>query len=173
MNIRNDHPLQRLFAGLVEHAFMADLGICDPKLADYIGNLLGEFVHVDGIFRMQALDGTAIREISRVQADAYLGPDIDETTRRRVVNRYVGDFTLFWTGVYPEQLRLRSRGDRLHEHLIQGKRSYGIASELSSSKDDPSPTLLRQLSAEFESCVHGLQLVRAGFAQSGGDLPNN
>jgi len=45
-----DHPLRKLFAGLTEHAFMAELGVTDTKLIDYVTELLARFVHSDGVF---------------------------------------------------------------------------------------------------------------------------
>jgi hypothetical protein len=158
------HPLRKLFGGLVEQVFMSELGICDPRLTDYLSDLLIDFVHIDTIYRLRTVDGQVIREVSCAEAEAYLGPAVAGSTRRRIVNRYIGDFTLFWSGVYPESLRTRrSAGDRLHEYLVQGKRSYGIASELSAADADPPADLLEQLSQEFESCVHGLHLVRHGW----------
>lgn len=166
--VPNNHPLRRMFRGLVEQVFMTELGICDPNLTDYLGRLLGDFVHVDAIYRLHDVDGEVIREISRVEADARLGPDVDDAQRRRIVNRYIGDFTLFWTGVYPESLRERRRGiNRLHDYVVQGRRSYDIASELSVDNSEPSAVLLRKLSVEFESCVHGLHLVREGWRADG------
>ena len=163
-NISPGHPLRRLFGGLVEQVFMIEMGICDTQLTDYLGAMLGDFVHVDAIFRLHTVDGGVIREVSQAEAEAYLGPEIDGTLRTRLINRYIGDFTLFWTGVYPESLRGRGAGvDRLHEYLLQGRRSYGIASELSGARTEPPATLLRKLSDEFECCVHGLRLVRAGW----------
>lgn len=159
-----DHPLRRLFGGLVEQVFMTDIGICEPKLTDYLGELLSEFLHVDAIYGLHTVDGEIIREISRAEAEAYLGPEIAGTTRTRLVNRFIGDFTLFWTGVYPEFLRVRGSGvNRLHEYVLQGRRSYGIASELSDAGSEPPSRLLRMLSEEFESCVHGLHLVRENW----------
>ena len=168
--IASNHPLRKLFRGLVEQVFMTEMGICDPGLTDYIGGLLGDFVHVDTIFRLRTVDGRVIHEISRAEAEAYLGPEVDGTRRTRVVNRYIGDFTLFWTGVYPESLRRRSSVDRLQEYVLQGRRSYGIASELTSAQAQPPATLLRKLSEEFENCVHGLHLVREGWRQAGPPL---
>ena len=49
----------------------------------------------------------------------------------REMHRHIGDFTLFWTGVYPEVLkRLRSpmHKDHFIDYCEQGKRSYYIAS---------------------------------------------
>ncbi|MCA9245009.1 MAG: hypothetical protein KDA32_13715 [Phycisphaerales bacterium] len=156
-----NHPLRLMFAGLVEQVFMSELGIADTRLTAYLAEVLSEFIHMDQIFRMRAIDGQAIRDISRVEADAFLGPDGDTRLRRRIVHQYIGDFTLFWIGVYPESLRPRLAGvDRLNEYLLQGKRGYGIASELEDPELDPPSEVLRQLSEEFESCVHGLRLVR-------------
>ena len=162
-----ENPLRRLFAGLVEQAFMVEIGLCDPHLTDYLGGLLADFVHVDRIYRLRTIDDEVIRELSRMEADAALGCDLDETRRRRLVNKYIGDFTLFWTGVYPESLRRASRGsiDQLGVYLRQGKRSYGIASELTRAAEHPPATVLHQLSEQFEYCVHGLRLVRAGWEQ--------
>lgn len=159
------HPLRRLFSGLVEHVFLVDLGLCDPKLTDYLGELLAEFVHVDRIYRLRTVDHAVIRDISRMEAEAALGPGVDDTTRRRLINRYIGDFTLFWAGVYPESLRPRLSGgvDRLVPYVRAGKLSYGIAGELSSPGDEPPAEVLLQLSDQFEYCVHGLRLVREGW----------
>lgn len=157
--------LRKLFDGLVEQVFMVDIGICDTQLTTYLGEMLSDFVHVDRIYRLKTIDHEVIRELSEMEAAAALGPEVPETQRRRLVNKYIGDFTLFWTGVYPEHLRPRHQGgiDRFDLYLRQGKRSYGIASELTDPHDRPAPEVLQQLSEQFECCVHGLQLVRANW----------
>ncbi len=155
-------PLRQLFDGLVEHVFLVEMGLCDPGVTAYLARLLAEFVHIDHIYRLQTVDREAIREISRMEALADLGPDVTDTERKRLINKYIGDFTLFWTGVYPEHLRARHQGgvDRLREYLLQGKRSYGIACDLTRVNDAPPADVLQQLSEQFEYCVHGLHLVR-------------
>jgi hypothetical protein len=74
-------------------------------------------------------------------------------------------YTLFWTGLYPENLRPRFQAGvgRLEAYLRQGKLSYGIASELTADREQPPAAVLQQLSEQFEFCVHGLQLVRASW----------
>ncbi len=164
--VPENHPLRKLFRGLVEQVFMTEIGICDPKLTDYLSGLLAEFVHMDSIYRLRTVDGRVIRELSQAEAEAYLGPHVDNTTRRLLINRYIGDFTLFWTGVYPESLRSRHWArDRLQEYLRQGRRAYGIAGELADADTEPPASLLRQLADEFENCVHGLHLVREGWRE--------
>lgn len=169
------HPLRTLFAGLVEQVFMSDLGVCEPKLTAYLTGLLADFVHMDAIYRLRDVDRQVIRDLSRMEAEADLGDLPEGTARRRVVNQYIGDFTLFWTGVYPEQLRARrtSAVDELVPYLQVGKRSYGIASELTGPGDEPAADVLQQLSEHFELCVHGLHLIRANWEQLGASNTTN
>lgn len=160
-----DHPLHRMFAGLVEQVFESELGLCSPGMTNYLTEMLVEFIHIDQVFRLRAVDGETIREISRMEAEAHISRELSMSQRRCVVNRYIGDFTLFWTGVYPESLRPRhcAGTSRFEEYLLQGRRSYGIASELTTNDDRPPASLLRDLSEHFEFCVHGLRIVRSNW----------
>ena len=158
----NPQSLRQWFQGLVEQAFMVELGICDTRLTGYLSNLLVDFIHMDRLFRAQDVGGEQIRDISRLQAEASLPALCSESQRTRLLNRYIGDVSLFWIGVYPEALRSRRHhgADRLREILLQGKRSYNIASELTQPEDNPPGALLANLSEQFEYCAHGLHLVR-------------
>lgn len=60
--------LGNLFQGSVEQVFMTEVGICDPRVTDYVGRLMLEFVHIDQIFRLQTVDGEVIREVSQMEA---------------------------------------------------------------------------------------------------------
>ena len=82
---------------------------------------------------------------------------------RREAHRHIGDFTLFWTGVYPEALpRLCGRGrkDQFVDYCQQGKRAYHIASTIRSDDADPQCDVLERLSHDFEMCIYGLGEVR-------------
>ena len=79
------------------------------------------------------------------------------------MHRHIGDFTLFWTGVYPEALkRLRSLLNKDHfiDYCTQGKRSYYIASTYESDPYAEEAPVLRRLSEQFELCACGLSQVR-------------
>jgi hypothetical protein len=80
---------------------------------------------------------------------------------RREVHRHIGDFTLFWTGVYPEALRRADSrtGDRFIDYCTQGKRAYYIASRIPGEAEAESDVLER-LSQEFELCAFGLGEAR-------------
>src|SRR5262249_20438867 len=124
-----DHPLRKLFAGLTEQTFLSTLGMADPQLIDYLSLLLSRFVHIDGVFRLRNTHGRRLEAVADMMRTAEPLPPEGRT--RRDLHRHIGDFTLFWTGVYPEALkRLRSalRKDHFIDYCEQGKRSYYIAS---------------------------------------------
>src|SRR5579884_2868919 len=158
---KSDHPLRRLFAGLTEQTFVNTLGVADPQLIDYLSGMLSRLVHVDVIYQLRDGGGRRLEEVADMMLEAEALPAEGRT--RREVHRHIGDFTLFWTGLYPEMLRrLRSvlRKDHFIDYCEQGKRSYYIASTY---EDDPyrdEAPVLRRLSEQFEVCAFGLSRVR-------------
>lgn len=161
--IPEHHPLRRWMTGLIETCFQTEIGICQPALTDYLADLLTEFTHVERINLLRDGSGRPVRELAEMFCDMESGPGITDHERRRLIHRHIGDFTLFWTGVYPENLHRLYRQhaqDALMGYLCQGRRSYGIASELSDDGTRPPAFVLRQLSEQFEDCVYGLTLVR-------------
>lgn len=161
--LQSDHPLRRLFAGTVQHVLYADMGMCDPQIADYLTDLLSALVHMDDIFPFQDASGRRLENIGDWVSETFLGPDVSSEVRQRTIHKHIGDFSLFWSGVFPEGLRRLTGlgpGDRLNFVLRQGKRSYSIASELTHADEQPPASVLRRLSDRFEFCVYGLNLCR-------------
>src|SRR5436309_1538370 len=151
-----EHPLRRLFAGLTEQTFITTLGVADPALTDYLSGLLSRFIHLDVVYRLRNVAGKRLEEVAEMMIEAEALP---EGRTRREVHRHIGDFTLFWTGVYPEVLRcLRSAASRDHfiDYCEQGKRSYYIASTFDEIPYRDEAAVLRRLSEDFELCAYGL-----------------
>ena len=142
--------LRRWFAGLTEHAFMSQLGIGDPALTDYLAELLCRFLHMDQIYRLRDATGAQLEEVAAMILEAEGLPPEGRT--RREIHRHIGDFTLFWTGLFPEALQHQRR---------RGKRSYSIAAAYDDEPYRDESPVLHRLSAEFELCVLGLNHVRA------------
>jgi hypothetical protein len=166
-NYNPDHPLRRLFAGLTEHAFMETLGMGDPSLVDYLSLLLSRFVHMDGLCRLRDAEGRRLEEVADMLMAVQDMPSGGRTLRE--VHRHIGDFTLFWTGVYPEALkRLCSALKRDHfiDYCEQGKRSYYIASTYADDPYREEAPVLRRLSEQFELCAYGLSQVRLEWERS-------
>jgi hypothetical protein len=165
-----DHPLRRLFAGSVQHALFVDVGICDTQLADYLSEMLSNLIHVNEIYPFQDATGRRLVSLAEWLTDAQLRERVSSKQRQRIVHKHIGDFSLFWTGLFPEglkRLEFSGAGDRITDFLQQGKRSYSIASELTSDNEDPPATVLHRLSEQFEFCMHGLNICRRGWSGLG------
>jgi aminopeptidase N len=164
-----DHPLRRLFAGITEHTFIETLGVADPLLTDYLSGLLSRFIHIDAIFRLKNAQGKALEEVAEMMIEAEALPPEGRTARE--VHRHIGDFTLFWTGVYPEslqKLRHALSKDQFIDYCEQGKRSYYIASTFEQEPYREEAPVLRRLSSEFELCAYGLNQVRREWEKQRG-----
>ncbi len=165
--------LRRFFTGLAEFTFHTRLGVADPPLVDYISDLLTRFARYDVIYRIRDLTGRPVVEVAEmlVEADKRIGD------ARREVHRHIGDFTLFWIGVYPESLRSRqqlTRRDHLIDYQTEGKRSYWIASTIASEADPNAPAdVLERLSRNFELCAFGLSEVRREWERRDEDSPQS
>lgn len=168
-----DHPrvpLRDFFAGVAEYAFETRLGVADPPLVDYITDLLTRFVRHDVVFSVRDLTGHRLHAVGDMlaEADARVGD------ARREVHRHIGDFTLFWTGVYPEALRRTSgklplESDRFTHFCTQGKRAYHIASTIPSESEPQQVAVLERLSDQFEMCAYGLSEARREWERRDAD----
>lgn len=156
-----EHPLRRHFAGLTEHAFLVSLGVADPPLVDYLALLLTRFLHADELYAVRDAAGRPLVEVVDMLLEAQKLPPEGRTTRE--VYRHIGDFALFWTGLFPEALergRTRARKDAFVDYCTQGKRSYFMASRFDDEPFHDEAPVLRRLSEQFELCAYGLTQVR-------------
>jgi len=164
---RRGQVLRRFFAGLTEFAFQSRLGVADPPLVDYIAELLARFVRSDELYPVRSPRGQRLVQVADMLAEAQQrhGP------ARRQVHRHIGDFTLFWTGVYPEVIDCLRRGnkDALLDYQQQGKRAYWIASTIPVEKESAPAEVLARLSEQFDLCVYGLGEVRRQWEQQSGE----
>lgn len=162
--VSGSEQLKRLFAALTEQTFAVELGVADPSLVDYLSDMLVRFVRIDAIFCIRDVVGRRLEEV----AEMLLEAEQREGRPQRELHRHIGDFTLFWTGVYPEalrQLRSHERKDALLDYQQQGKRSYFIASTYDDEEYRAEAAVLRRLSHEFELCSVGLSRVRREWEQ--------
>ena len=155
-----EHPLRRMFSGLAEHAFFSHYGVADPPLIDYLSSLLSRFVHFDAVYRLRSDDGRPLTEVVDMVLEVEHLPPGGRT--RREYYRHIGDFALFWTGVFPEGINRTRRycKDHFVDYTIQGKRGYLIASRLDEADHRAEAGLFRRLSEQFEVCAIGLREVR-------------
>jgi len=150
--------IHRYFAGLAENTFHSQLGVVDPPLIDYLTCLLIRSIRNDMVHRVRGVTGRPLMTIQEMvnEAASRLGE------ARRDLHRHIGDFTLFWAGIYPESLRgsdADSSG-QFETYCSYGKRSYRIASAIESETDNPPAEVLERLSDRYDLCCYGLREVR-------------
>lgn len=157
--LAGEEPLKQLFAGLTEYTFQVDLGVADPPLIDYLSDLLVRFVRVDTIFGIRNAQGQRLQQVTDMLTEAGCRTDRPQ----RDLHRHIGDFTLFYVGLFPEAIdrqKKRETKDSLLNYCEQGKRSYHLASELTDGDHQAEACLFQRLSDEFELCSFGLAKVR-------------
>lgn len=169
------HPMRQLrglFGATVERAFLQKLGVYEPGVTDYLADVLTDFAHVNHLHKVKTWAGKPLEEVADMLLEADPKLSVGGLNREREIHRHIGDFTLFWAGVYPEALpQLQSQGkkDHLIDYVTQGKKSYARAAQCDTNDNRPPAHVLQKLSEEFELCLFGLNLVRKeidGLARS-------
>jgi len=135
--------------------------------------MLSRFVHTDAVYRIRNESGQPLTELVDMVVQAEQLPPGGRT--RREYYRHIGDFALFWTGVFPETLNRthgRHRKDHLVDYTVQGKRGYLLTSRFDEEHHrDGDAELFRRLSDQFELCAVGLRKVREEWEELQKDVP--
>ncbi len=163
--IAESNPLLRLFQELVSYHFSSDVGIRDSEVHAYISNLLCEFCDVEQLYKVRDAADRPLHDVGEMllESDPVYGeaPSFD---RERQVRKHIGDYTLFFTGLFPESLNhYRLRRQRLEsfvDFMKAGKESYYIVSKFEHFEYAKVAPLFARLSKEFEHCVYGLNQVK-------------
>jgi len=163
--ISDDHPLQKLFMELVARHYAHEIGIRDPELVGYVSHLLTEFCDAEQLFKLQNMAGKPISDVGEMllESDPVFGP-APSFDRERQVRKHIGDYALFFTGMFPESINhLRLRKTRLEsfvDWMKAGKESYHIVSKFDCFEYTKVAPLFERLSDHFEQCVYGLNCVK-------------
>ena len=164
-NIGESHPLRQLFVELVGRHYAEELGIRDPQVIAYVSHLLTEFCDAEQLFKIRSAQGRPLQDVGELllESDPVYGP-APSFDRERQVRKHIGDFSLFFTGMFPESVnhyRLRrQRMENFVDWIKAGKESYYIVSKFEYFEYAKVAPLFANLSNHFEQCVYGLNLVR-------------
>ena len=163
--IPESHPLQQLFLELVDDNFAHGVGLRDGEIRDYVAHMLADFCDAESHYRIRNAGGHPLCDVGEMllESDPIYGeaPSFD---RERQVRKHIGDYTLFFTGMFPEAInRLRLRHARLEsfvDFMKAGKESYYIVSKFEHFEYAKVAPLFARLSEEFERCVYGLNIIK-------------
>ena len=132
--IPESHPLRQLFQELVGRHYAEEIGIRDPQLIAYVSHLLAEFCEADQLFKVHDAVDRPLADVGEMllESDPVYGP-APSFDRERQVRKHIGDYTLFFAGMFPESINhFRLRRQRLEnfvEWMKAGKESYYIVSK--------------------------------------------
>lgn len=163
---RDPSDIDRFFRGLTEYAFHTRLGVVDPPLVDYVALLLVRHLRLDRVATVPGVGSEEPPEVATMLMVAQRHASADEA---REEYRRIGDYTLFWSGVYPEAVRRFERPGRA-EPLIgyreAGKRAYWLAASLEPDDAADERRLFERLCHEYDLCVAGLAEVRRAWGDA-------
>ena len=164
--IPESHPLRQLFQELVSRNYSSSgIELRDPALSSYVANLLTEFCEIEQLHKIRDAGERPLSDVGEMllHSDPVYGP-APSFDRERQVRKHIGDYTLFFTGMFPESIhhfRLRrQRMENFVDFMRAGKESYFIVSKFEHFEYQKVAPLFARLSREFERCVYGLNLVK-------------
>lgn len=168
--VSEEHPLREFFRSLVHNSLSVKLGLHDADIENYLCGLVTEFMHADASL-LPDRDKT-VEDIVEMLAtgDVLLGADSFE--RERQVHKHVGDYIMFWGGLFPEHLamlRKQARPSGMIDHVSQGKASYYLVSTFVHGDYAREATLFKNLSEDFEAYLFALHLVREAWDEGDGN----
>jgi hypothetical protein len=148
-----------------------ELGLNDKTVIEYIANMLAAFSHTDSLYRVRSPNGrtldSVVEMLSTCASDRHAQKP--QVIREREVRKYVGDYTLFMSGLF--RTFIEKRGI-LDYYLQEGRRSYWKVSELDLALYHTGFLLFQELSKNFEYYSSALDYMRkAYFSSAPGEDP--
>ena len=156
--------LQQFFNHVVERNY-EEVGIRQPEVHAYVATLLTEFCELENLYKIKNADGRPLADVGEMllESDPIYGPT-PSFDRERQVRKHIGDYSLFFSGMFPESInhhRLRQyRLEGLLDFVKAGKESYYIVSKFEHFEYAKVAPLFRRMSQEFERLVYGLNQVK-------------
>jgi len=181
--VPGDHPLCLLFREAAEWAFrhgeLSHRRARNERLKSYLGeDLLTRFLHADQLYRLRDARGRQLADVAEMLISGEAG-GISAELRALAVQRHIGDYTLFVTGIFPESLhRIRRDWRRRDSVMVElggllvpfrdvgeyyeqaGRRAYRRASEIGREAGAAEADIFETLSEHFRSYVQVMNLIR-------------
>jgi hypothetical protein len=162
------HPLEPFFQQIVRNSYEGKLGLHDPDVTAYVARILCDFSQSDKLYSIRDADGRPIEHLEAMEraADPVHGTAASFDAER-ALRKYIGDYSLFVAGMYPEATgskqghrRQPSPRPSIDELIRVGKQSYFIVSQFNLFEYEQEAPLFARLSSSFERLLLGLTLVR-------------
>jgi hypothetical protein len=162
--VSESNPLHQLFTEIVGRNYDY-VGVSSSEIQSYVATMLTEFCEAENLFKIKTSAGRPMHDVGEMllESDPVYGP-APSFDRERQVRKHIGDYSLFFTGMFPESInwsRLRrSRMDNLVDFVKAGKESYYIVSKFEYFEYAKVAPLFRRMARDFELLVYGLNQVK-------------
>src|SRR5574341_412341 len=163
----NMTSLRGFFGKLIRMSFY-DLGKDkDTQVASYLTEVLADFVNTEKLYKIRGSEGKKLETVVEMILDT-LGSSQETSKWERDLRKYIGDFTLFMTGVFRDYV---IKGSYLHYYINEGTRSYFLVSKFDLQTGKGNPVIFTRLSKEFEFYSGALDYMRKVYfhADTSGD----
>lgn len=182
--IPTNHALRDYFRQATRRAFRRYRALHHPEIERHISEeVLGDFVHMDRIYRLRGEDGKPLTEIGDMAIEKRRVADRSGFERDLEVHQQVGDYALFMAGLFPEFIEGReSRAEKpllayvgsllkaLEEprdyYIVEGSSAYSHVSQLYRRLDSDKSNVFHRLASRFDEYLEVLGTIRAILAES-------
>lgn len=165
--VPEDHPLAVLFDRLCRKALLQEVALADPDLAAYMAHLMTRFTHVDNLYRIRDAMGRRLADVGEMLLESDPRTRASSFDREREVRRHIGDYTLFFLGLFPEHVA-RHATTRVPDLFVNwahvGRESYRIVAAFNVGPYAREALLFARLSDHYDTCVLALNLVKRDLA---------
>ena len=161
----DSHPIRRYFAVEI-HKALHEVGLCEQDVEAYLSHMLVNFLHNDTIYSIRDASGHRLEAVVDMLVEGDIRLNANSFDRERQVHKHIGDFLLFWSGLFPEFLKTMkhvSHRDVGLDIVKQGQQSYFVASTFEHDPYTSEAPVLLKLSTQFEGYQRGLSVVRESF----------
>ena len=162
-------PLHDVFLRMTRRSF-DELGLGDQAVVGYVAAVLTEFARTDRLYAARNERGRTLDDVREIRGVAErTGSDQQSMLRARAMQKYVGDYALFMTGLF--RTHVESRG-ALDIYMAEGQRSYRAVSELDLTMLKTGFLFFAELAKNFEHYSGALDYMRrAYFTPQPGESP--
>ncbi|MGE5444313.1 MAG: hypothetical protein ACM3SR_06855 [Ignavibacteriales bacterium] len=155
--------LKAFFGKLVKMSFY-DLGMeKDTQVASYLTDVLADFAEAERLYKISNSEGKKIETVVEMLLQTQNGSD-ETSNYEREMRKYVGDFTLFMTGIFRDYV---IRGSYLRYYINEGAKSYSMVSRFDIETGKGNPIMFGKLSNDFEFYSGALDYMRKVYFQTG------
>ena len=158
---QTEGKLREFFLHCVQKSFW-ELGLGDPPMIDYVADVLTTFARTDALYHIKTLQGRKAENIIEMLSQQYaeVSPpcaDRPPHMQEREFRKYVGDYTLFMSGLFRAYIEKRGV---LAYYLDEGRRSYQKVSECDVRFYHHGFLLFQELAKNFEFYSGALDYMR-------------